>query len=285
MSLARRHRQRMTAANAGTGLAANRQATEQADLMGAALHEDYRRLKKVQSIERKIDLKRDEIVPKYTDYVAGVLESDAGGNDTVLMTIMVWRFDIGDLAGGLDIAGYALRHGLDAPDRYERTTAAIVAEQTAETILGQVNAIDPTTPEGQAVANALAEHAATAGTLTARHDMHDQVRAKLHKAWGYALRAKGGHDAEAVHHLKRALELNSQVGVKKDIEKLERAIAKAEAEAKDEGQAQQQGQPQGAAGQPDTATAKQAQPSTADGKPQQAKPANEPNNPNTGGSA
>jgi len=231
MTFARRHRERMTAAKAGTSRAADRAATDQAELMGAALHEDYRRLKQVQSIERKIDLKRTEIVPKYADYVHGVLESDAGGNDTVLMTVMVWRFDIGDLDGGLAIADYALRHGLDAPDRYERPTAAIVAEQTAETILGQVSDIDADTHEGQSAANTLAEHAATAHAIAGPSDMHDQVRAKLHKAWGYALRAKGGHDAEAVGHLKRALELNSQVGVKKDIEKLERTIAKAQAEA------------------------------------------------------
>jgi len=62
--------------------------------------------------------------------------------------------------------------------------------------------------------------------LTGDADMHDQIRAKLAKAAGYALRAAGRYE-DALAKLKRALELDERIGVKKDIEQLEREIKKA----------------------------------------------------------
>ncbi|MBJ9626084.1 terminase, partial [Burkholderia multivorans] len=58
--------------------------------------------------------------------------------------------------------------------------------------------------------------------LTALADMPDEVRAKLHKAIGYGLAAS--HPASALDHLRRALQLFANVGVKKDIERLEREL-------------------------------------------------------------
>ena len=52
--------------------------------------------------------------------------------------------------------------------------------------------------------------------------MPDEVRAKLHKAIGYGLAASD--PAKALDHLRRALQLFANVGVKKDIERLEREL-------------------------------------------------------------
>jgi len=48
--------------------------------MARKLDDDRRRLKDIQSTERKIDVKR-EILPDYDDYVAGVLAGNAGVQD------------------------------------------------------------------------------------------------------------------------------------------------------------------------------------------------------------
>jgi hypothetical protein len=58
--------------------------------------------------------------------------------------------------------------------------------------------------------------------LTASHDMHDQVRAKLHKAIGYTLERDDDSPA-ALEHLRRALELDERAGVKQDIARIEKA--------------------------------------------------------------
>lgn len=230
-SPARKHYQRVSAAQAaGTADPDRPQTGEQYELHAAALWEARRTLKGIKSTEQKIAKKR-ELLPEFDAYVAGVLEAGTGAQDDVVMTVMIWRLDVGDLAGALAIAEYALRHGLDAPDRFERDTPAIVAEQLAEEAIRQLEAPHADTDEGRvAAANAAAElamHLSRAEALTHDADMHDPVRAKLHKALGYAQRARGGHAAEALEHLRRALALNDRVGVKKDIEKLERELKNA----------------------------------------------------------
>jgi tetratricopeptide (TPR) repeat protein len=56
------------------------------------------------------------------------------------------------------------------------------------------------------------------------------VRAKLHKARGYALRAAGRHRA-ALDELREALRYNPRAGVKKDAERLEIALRHIERQA------------------------------------------------------
>ncbi|WP_046080001.1 phage terminase small subunit [Halomonas sp. HG01] len=227
-SPARKHYQRVTAAKAAGAADPGRPQTgEQYEIHAAALWEARRTLKGIKSTEQKIAKKR-ELLPEFESYVTGVLEAGSGAQDDVVMTVMIWRLDVGDLAGALAIAEYALRHGLDAPDRFERDTASILAEQLAEEAIKQLEAPVQDSEEARTgAANAAAElamHLSRAEALTRDADMHDPVRAKLHKALGYAQRARGGHAAEALEHLRRALELNDRVGVKKDIEKLEREL-------------------------------------------------------------
>lgn len=222
-SPARQHYQRVTAALAAAGAGAHVMTGDAHQLMLAALVEDRRRLKDIHSIERKIEVKR-ELLPNYAAYVAGVLDSGQGAEDEVLMTVMIWRFDTGELAAGLRIAEYALRHGLHPPDRYERGTAAIVAEEVASEALRQLAG-------EKADVGTLLAALEQAESLTREADMHDQIRAKLHKASGYAFRAAGLGEA-ALGHLKRALELDERIGVKKDIERIEREMKKEAVQAK-----------------------------------------------------
>lgn len=220
-NLARRHFQRVTAAKAAGGANPGRPQTgEQYELHAAALWEARRTLKGIKSLEAKVAKKR-ELLPEFAAYVAGVLEGGNGAQDDVLMTVMLWRLDVGDLAGGIEVAEYALRHGLDTPDRFERDTASIVAEQVAEEALARLEATEAA--DEAAVAADLVMHVSRAEALTRDADMHDQIRAKLHKALGYAYRTAGSLE-EALEQLRRALQLNERAGVKKDIEKLERQV-------------------------------------------------------------
>ncbi|VVO66204.1 hypothetical protein PS896_01080 [Pseudomonas fluorescens] len=94
------------------------------------LLQDRLRLKQVQSNQGKAELKR-QLLPDYIPYVQGVLEGRKGAQDEVLTTIMVWRIDAEDFSGALDIADYVLKHKLIMPDRFERTTGCLVAEEIA----------------------------------------------------------------------------------------------------------------------------------------------------------
>lgn len=201
------------------------------ELMLAQLAEHKRQLKQIQSIERKAEAKR-AMLPAYAAWVQGVLEADAGVQDEVLMTVMVWHIDVGDFAGALPLARYAVRHGLVMPDQYQRTTACLIAEEYAAMALKAVEAGTPVDVD------TLEEVAA----LVYGEDMPDEVRAKLHKALGYSHAAmvdstppdrQQDRREFALIQLRRALELHEKVGVKKDIERLEREIKNAaQADAK-----------------------------------------------------
>lgn len=213
-SPARRHFLSASAAVSKAEESTTRADATQYELMLAKLAEDRRRLHDVQSMERKAEVKR-QILPEYAPWIEGVLAGNQGVQDDVLMTVMVWRIDAGDLAGALPIARYAIAHKLSMPDQYKRTTACLIAEEFADTALKTI--ADGSNTDAGALLDVIA--------LTQNQDMPDEVRAKLHKALGYAV--MGTEKERALGNLKRALALHEKVGVKKDIEKLERELKNA----------------------------------------------------------
>ncbi|MCY9836470.1 phage terminase small subunit [Aeromonas media] len=214
-SPARRNRERKLAALQG---AANPQFDQQRanayELQLMQLAEHRRTLKGIQSIERKIDAKRT-MLPVYTPWIDGLLAADRGGQDDVLVTVMLWTLDTGDLEGAFNMADYVIRHGLSTPDRYERTAATLIAEEVADTGIKLQEA-------GAGPSLTLLNSYLT---LLADCDIFDQVRAKLHKAVGRACYADGLKQ-QAADHYRRALELHDKVGIKKELEVLERELKK-----------------------------------------------------------
>lgn len=215
LSPAQAHLMRVDAArataNAVPGAVVDASTSRAHSLMRAKLDTDRRRLKQVQSVERKIAIKR-EILGDYDDYVSGVLASGQGVQDDVMGYVLTWRIDVGDYAGALDVARYVLDHNLSLPDRFQRTPATLVAEEPAVQALKAYDA-------GKAFDIEVLE---TILALTASRDMPDQVRAKLHFAIGRHLAAQDPQ--AALDHLRRAVALHDKVGAKKDIEQLERRL-------------------------------------------------------------
>ncbi|RPE74616.1 phage terminase small subunit [Vulcaniibacterium tengchongense] len=189
----------------------------------AMLQQDRLRLKQVQSDQGKAELKR-QMLPAYSSYVAGVIEAGNGAADEVVTTVLVWCIDVGDYDEALRIAEYALKHRLAMPDRFARTTGCLVAEEIAEAALKAQRL-------GEAFEARVLDRAAA---LTADQDMPDEVRAKLHLALGRALLASGTDEAPpaavdleaGIAHLRRAIDLHSSCGGKKDLERAERLLKK-----------------------------------------------------------
>lgn len=59
------------------------------DLLLFKMQQDLARLSGVESHETKAELKRG-MLPTYMPWVAGVLQSDAGRQDAILMRVLVW---------------------------------------------------------------------------------------------------------------------------------------------------------------------------------------------------
>ncbi len=228
-SPARAHRARMLAAAAAAAGPAGDEVTGGAyELMLAQLVEHRRQLKAIQSVERKIDAKR-AFLPSYADWVEAAVENGIGAQDQVLMTVLVWRIDVCDFAGALFVARYAMAHDLSMPDQYERNLATVLLDEIGGAALIGKLPPDQCIPVLEEVLS-----------LTADADTPDQARAKVHKALGYAYMGRiAGSEVDvsvlpveqtklALKQCRRAYELFEQVGVKKDLERLERRLIAAE---------------------------------------------------------
>ncbi|MGL4921284.1 MAG: phage terminase small subunit [Aeromonas veronii] len=215
MTPARRNRERKLAAQQGAASPQfDQQRANAYELQLMQLAEHRRTLKGIQSIERKIDAKRT-MLPVYKPWIDGLLAADSGGQDDVLVTVTLWHLDTGDLEGALPMADYVIRHGLSTPDQYERTAPTLIAEEVAETAIKLQDAGNR--PDLFLLISYL--------KLLHESDIFDQVRAKLHKAVGRACYAEGFKE-QAAEHYRRALELHDKVGIKKELEVLEREIKK-----------------------------------------------------------
>lgn len=211
-SPAQRHMMRVSAQEAAQRENSALRHASGYELMLMRLAGDMRTLKGVHSFERKAEIKRG-MLPEYAPWVTGVLAEGRGAQDAVLMTVMVWKLDADDIAGALEIARYALKYGLAMPSHLNRPTGYFLAEDVAI-------AAERLRTAGKPVAVSLLLDVMA---LTESADMPDKVRAKLHKITGLVLRDEGAA-IQALEHLKRAMQLDRLAGVKKDIERLERAI-------------------------------------------------------------
>lgn len=225
LTLAQRTQLRKRAAQeaARTAPAALMDGLTSYELMLAKLQQDQQRLKQVQSQLDKGKVKA-MLLPEYVPYIDGILAAGQGAQDDVLVTIMVWRFDAGDYSGGLDIAEYAIRHNLQTPNRFNRTTGCLVAEEVAEAALtaqkaGSEFPIDILT---------------RTAVLTAEQDMPDEARAKLTLALGRATLTgldentpgQPGQLQAGIDLLKEAIQRHNSCGGKKDLERAERLLKK-----------------------------------------------------------
>ncbi|HEX8446295.1 MAG TPA: phage terminase small subunit [Sphingomonas sp.] len=197
--------------------------------MRLRLRHDLRRLKDVASIERRAEIKRDELLPEYAAWVDGILaaseDADHAVGGEILPTVMIWRIDAGDYAGALPLAAYVLRHDIPLPVRYNRSAPALIAEEMAEAALKAQAADQPFSLEILEEVDALTAHA----------DMHDEIRAKLMKAIGVELIRQAddldaagpeyrGLTERALAPLRRAQALHDRSGVKGHIKRLEKLL-------------------------------------------------------------
>lgn len=225
LSIAQAHQRRARAA-----MEAAKTAPQQS-MAGATAYEhqlnqllqDRLRLKAIQSNEGKAALKA-QLLPEYIPYVEGVLAAGNGAQDDVMTTVMVWRVDVEDYSGALDIADYVLKHKLIMPDRFDRTTGCLVAEEIATAALKAQKA------NGSFDLSIL--HRTV--ELTDAEDMPDQARAKLYLATGRATLdgitaedpGQPGQIQAGIDLLKRAIELHDGCGGKKDLDGAERLLKK-----------------------------------------------------------
>lgn len=212
ISPARAHFLKMMATKASTEAETGQVVTgSQYELMLMKLAQDKRRLKEIQSVERKVEVKK-ELLPEYYDWVDGAIKGN-GAQDDVLVTVLVWMIDTGDFARALPCIEYALNHKLVLPEQYVRDLPTLVVDEVADSALSALQKAEPFDVDLLLKIEA----------LTSGFDIPDQANAKLQKALGFAYQAKDDKE-KALSYLQRADELNSKSGVRTTIRALKKDL-------------------------------------------------------------
>ena len=136
MSLALAHKRRVlaggaaarsttaaTAYTAANALNSPANAHKHLKLMETALAVDLERISAINSRELRQQLKRDELLPKYQDYVRRYRESGLNYPNPVVMNVLVWLFDTAQFEDGLELALFAIEQGQQIFDRRFHTIA------------------------------------------------------------------------------------------------------------------------------------------------------------------
>uniref|UniRef100_UPI0020752B9F phage terminase small subunit n=1 Tax=Pseudomonas sp. MWU13-3659 TaxID=2986964 RepID=UPI0020752B9F len=110
-------------------------------LMEASLDDDLARLSDIKGLATRQDLKRNELLPKYQDYVQRYIESGLVFPNRVLVQVMVWLFDTAQFEDGLELADIAIEQGQEMPERFKRRDIqTFVADAICEWAYGEYQA-------------------------------------------------------------------------------------------------------------------------------------------------
>ncbi len=247
MSLALAHKRRVReqgAAAAATGARAYTPATALAGpanaqkhlaLMTTAMDADLERISAINSREARQALKRDELLPKYLDYVQRYRESGLNHPNPVLMQVLVWLFDTAQFEAGIELADFAIGQGQQLPERFKRDVQTFVADELIDWAEAEHKA--GRSPEPY-VSQLLPRVDGNWGGFKqggeserpAPWQLFERIPARYHKLLG-VLAMDRKDWAAAVEHLNRATELYPEIGVKTRLEGAEKALRKQQAEA------------------------------------------------------
>lgn len=185
-------------------------------LQEAALDQDLARLSAINGLAVRQLLKRDELLPKYQDYVARYCDSGLVFPNPVLVQVMVWLFDTAQFEDGLQLANVAIEQGQQMPERFKRRDIqTFVADAVCEWAYAEYKA-------GRSPEPYLSD---LLPLVDGEWQLTEQIPSKYHKLIG--MRAiEAGQLEIALKHLERSTELYAQAGNDTRIEKVRKALAK-----------------------------------------------------------
>ena len=188
-------------------------------LQEAALDLDLERLSALKNLASKQALKRDELLPKYQEYVQRYCESGMNFPNRVLVQVMVWLFDTVQFEDGLELADFAIAQGQQMPERFKRRDIqTFVADAVIDWAYAEYNASRSPEPY---LSDLLPR-------VDGEWDLTEQIPSKYHKLIG--MRAQDAQEWEtALKHLERSTELHAAAGNNTRLDKCRKALAKQQA--------------------------------------------------------
>ena len=212
-----------TRRQAGRGEAPVQEQDDSLHLQLLELERDRERLAALPRIQDRVELKRNELLPKWLPHVERYLSAGKVWPNPVFAWCIIWLFDTGELERALDWADIAIAQDQPTPDRLKSRFPAFVADQIlawAELQAESGHAIEP-------YFSRVFKHI--------REDwrLHEKHTAKFYKFAGeFLLRDSSGTPAPSIitdrEALSRAFELLTvadklwpKIGVKSRINRIE----------------------------------------------------------------
>lgn len=185
-------------------------------LMEASLDQDLQRLSDIKGLAGRQALKREELLPKYQDFIQRYMDSGLVMPNRVLVQVMVWLFDTEQFEDGLALADFAIGQGQEMPERFKRRDVqTFVADAVIDWAYAEYNA--QRSPEPY-LTDLLPR-------VDGEWELTEQIPSKYHKLIG--MRAMEAEQWEtALQHLERSTELYAKAGNETRIAKCRKAIAK-----------------------------------------------------------
>ncbi|MFJ2365920.1 phage terminase small subunit [Pseudomonas sp. NPDC087697] len=230
MSIALTHKRRVLALgpaavatvepySSSAALASPANAQKHLKLMEGALAIDLERLSAINNHESRQQLKRDELLPKYMDYVERYRDSGLNHPNSVLTQVLVWLFDTEQFELGLEVAMFAIEQGQSMPERFKRDIPTFVGDAVVEWADNEQKC-------GRSPEPYLSD---MLPFVDGEWDLTEQIPAKYHKLIG--IRAMDAKDWEkAIRHFERATELYASIGVDTRLKGSRKALEKQRAE-------------------------------------------------------
>lgn len=204
--------------SADTALSSPANARKHLKLMEDALAGDLERIGAINSREQRQTLKREELLPKYLEYVQRYRDSELNFPNSVLAYVLIWLFDTEQFTQGLELADFAMSQGQALPERFNRDIPTFVADQVIDWAEAEFKARRSPEPY---VSNLLPR-------VDGEWQLFERIPARYHKLLG--LIALNRQDwPVAIAHFERAETLYESIGVGTRLNDCRRALAKVQA--------------------------------------------------------
>ncbi|QXH67793.1 phage terminase small subunit [Pseudomonas asgharzadehiana] len=200
----------------GDALSSPANARKHLLLQEAALDQDLARISAINGLAGRQALKREELLPKYQEYVQRYCESGLNFPNRVAVQVLVWLFDTAQFEDALELADVLIEQGQQMPERFKRRDIqTFVADAVCEWAYAEYKANRSPEPY---LSDLLP-------LVDGEWQLTEQIPSKYHKLIGIrAMEAKQWETA--LKHLERSTELYAQAGNDTRIEKVRRALAK-----------------------------------------------------------
>ena len=185
-------------------------------LQEAALDQDLARISAINGLAGRQALKREELLPKYQEYVQRYCESGLNFPNRVAVQVLIWLFDTAQFDDALELADFLIEQGQEMPERFKRRDIqTFVADAVCEWAYAEYTA--KRSPEPY-LSDLLP-------LVDGEWNLTEQIPSKYHKLIG--MRAMEAEQWEtALKHLERSTELYPKAGNDTRIKKVRRDLEK-----------------------------------------------------------